>query len=129
VLLRLGEMIAQAECCASLARRAAAAQGGALHPKAVTRFEPAALAAMARVFARETALAVGEGGIRIAIGAGAETPPSTLASVLDLSQIHSAQAGLLADMDRVADALYGRSAGTPAAPDLPAAAALVGART
>lgn len=129
VLLRLGEMIAQAECCASLARRAAAAQGGALHPKAVTRFEPADLAAMARVFARETALAVGEGGIRIAIGAGAETPPSTLASVLDLSQIHSAQAGLLADMDRVADALYGRSAGTPAAPDLPAAAALVGART
>ncbi len=128
VLLRLGAMIAQAECCASLARRAAAAMNGTLHPKAVARFEPAALAAIARVFARETARGIGEDGMRLVIGAGAEAAASTLASALNLSQIHSAQGGLLADMDRVADALYGRDAGKPVQPAEPMAAATAGGR-
>jgi len=129
VLLRLGEMIAQAECCASLTRRAAAATSGTIHPKAVTRFEPSALAAMARVFARETALQVGEAGMRLVIGAGAEAIASTLASALNLSRIHSAQAGLLADMDRVGDALYARAVDRPVQPGLPLEVGTAGGRT
>ncbi len=128
VLLRLGEMIAQAECCASLARRAAAAAAGTLHPKAVTRFEPTSLAAVARVFARETALEIGESGMRWVIGAGSEGDASSLASALNLSRIHSAQAGLLADMDRVADALYGRAVEEPAQQAQPQSPAMAGAR-
>jgi hypothetical protein len=42
VLLRLGELIAYAECAGSLAARAAAALDGALPDKADQRFHPAA---------------------------------------------------------------------------------------
>jgi hypothetical protein len=71
---------------------------------------------MARVFARETALKVGETGLRLVIGASAESGASTLESALNLSLIHSAQAGLLADMDLVSDALYGRAVDDPVHP-------------
>jgi alkylation response protein AidB-like acyl-CoA dehydrogenase len=116
MLLRLGEMIAQTESCASLVRRAAAAAAGAMHPKAVMRFGPPTLAALARVHARETALQVGENGMRWVVGAGAEGGASELATALNLSEIHAAQHGLLADMDQVADALYERAVEQPARP-------------
>jgi alkylation response protein AidB-like acyl-CoA dehydrogenase len=104
VLLRLGELIAEAECAGALARRAQAAAEDRLPGKADRRFDPAALAAVSRVFARGAALKVAEEGLRWVIGAG-----SAGIAALPLDQVHAAQAGLIGDLDRVADALYGRA--------------------
>ena len=101
VLLRLGEVIARVECSASLVRRAA---NGAPDAKSAIRLAPAALAAAARLFARDAALHVVDEGIR---WAGAPT---------GVAQIHAAQAGLLADLDEVADAVYGRTPAPTAEP-------------
>jgi len=116
VLLRLGEMIAQVECAASLARRAAAAAAGELNPRASLRFSAPQLAAMARVFTRQTALQICTGGISLVVGAGDGASAPDLAERMQLAQVHAAQSGLLADMDLVADALYGRSTVAAAQP-------------
>ncbi len=109
ILLRLGELVAYAECAGALARRAEAAAAGALPDKADKRFEPAALAAVSRVFARDAAHKVAEEGLRWVAGAGTGTD---LAAALPLERVRAAQTGLLADMNLVADALYGREAGS-----------------
>ncbi len=110
ILLRVGEWIAYAECAATLARRAALAAEGRLHEKASDRFDPTALAAISRIFAREAALKVGEEGLRWVTGADgvsdAEMP--AFEAALGLSAIHRAQAGVVSDMDYVADVLYSR---------------------
>ncbi len=115
VLLRLGELIAHAECCASAAGRAAAAAAGTLDPRAHVRFDAATQAAIARIYARETALRIASDGLRLVCGASpngaAEAGP--LAAALRLPTIHAAQAGLLVDLGLVADSLYGRG-GVPA---------------
>jgi alkylation response protein AidB-like acyl-CoA dehydrogenase len=110
ILFRLGELIAFAECAEAFARRAAGAAQGQLSPKADTRFDAAALAAMSRVFAREAAIKVGEEGMRWLSGSAGVTEAEIgeFEKKLRLSDIHRAQAGLLPDMDRVADALYER---------------------
>jgi alkylation response protein AidB-like acyl-CoA dehydrogenase len=116
VLLRLGELIAFAESAGSLARRAALAAEGHLHEKANQRFDAAALAALSRVFAREAALKVAEQGLRLLVGAGGgeeaagEIAIQALEAELGMPAIHRAQAGLISDMDFVADVLYGRTA-------------------
>jgi alkylation response protein AidB-like acyl-CoA dehydrogenase len=111
VLLRLGELVAYTEAAGSLARRAAAAADGTLSPKADTTFTPVALAAISRIFARDAALKVGEEGLRWVRGAA---DPSTdlrlLEGTLRLDDIRAVQAGLIADMDYVADVLYDRNA-------------------
>jgi alkylation response protein AidB-like acyl-CoA dehydrogenase len=73
ILLRLGELIAYGECAGSLARRAARSAEGRLNEKASTRFDTAALAALARIFAREAAHKVAEEGLRWVTGAGGTT--------------------------------------------------------
>jgi alkylation response protein AidB-like acyl-CoA dehydrogenase len=115
ILLRAGEWIAYAECAGSLARRAALMAEGKLNEKTNQRFEPVALAAVSRIFAREAALRVAEEGLRWIIGAGGvpEADMAAFEAKLGLPAIHRAQAGLIADMDFVADVLYGRTA-TPA---------------
>jgi alkylation response protein AidB-like acyl-CoA dehydrogenase len=115
LLFRLGEMISLAEGAGSLARRAARAEEGKLHPKADTRFPADALAAVSRVFAREAALRVAEQGLRWVRGADGIGPAEVagLGAALGLPAIHAAQGGLLADMDHVADVLFGRAAGAP----------------
>ena len=115
VLLRLGELIAHAECCASAARRAAAAAAGSLDPRACVRFDAAAQAAIARIYARETALRIASDGLRLVCGASPNgaAEASSLAATLRLPTIHAAQAGLLIDLGLVADTLYGRD-GVPA---------------
>jgi alkylation response protein AidB-like acyl-CoA dehydrogenase len=110
VLLRLGELVAYAECAGALARRAEAAAAGALPDKADRRFEPAAIAAVSRVFAREAAYKVAEEGLRWVAGS---STGADLAAALPLERVRAAQTGLLADMTAVADALYGREAGSP----------------
>jgi alkylation response protein AidB-like acyl-CoA dehydrogenase len=108
VLLRLGSVVAQVEGAGAFARRAAAAASGELPEKAPHRLPAAALAAMSRANAREAALAVGTDGLRWLAG----TPAQDLAFAR-LPAIHAAQAGLLADLDAVADALYGVAPAPP----------------
>ena len=113
VLLRLGELIAAAEGAGCFAGRAAAALDGELPEKADHRFDGSALAAMSRVFARDAAQKVACDGLRWVAGAGgADGAP--LRSSLQIDAAFAAQEGLIADMDRVADALYGRSGASSA---------------
>jgi alkylation response protein AidB-like acyl-CoA dehydrogenase len=112
ILLRLGEWIAYAESAGSLARRAAGLAEGKLNEKTNRRFDATALAALSRVFAREAALKVAEDGLRWISGAGgvsdAEMP--AFETSLLLPAVHRAQAGLISDMDFIADVLYARAA-------------------
>ncbi len=109
VLLRLGELIAYAEAAAALVRRAVAAAEGGLPEKGDRRFDATGLAAVSRVFAREAALKVAEEGVRWVSGAADPGAAAQLVGTLPLEQVRAAQAGLLADMDTVADLLYDRS--------------------
>ena len=98
-------------------RRAGRGRGGARAPRGPggrgnalaqgrRRFGAAALGAMSRVNARDAALStVAAEGIRWVTGA--DGGDLELAERLGLPAIHAAQAGLLADMDAVADHLYG----------------------
>ena len=117
ILLRLGELITFAECAGSLARRAVRFAVGDLNDKTNKRFDATALAAMARVFAREAALKVAGEGMRLVVGAGgigdADLP--AFEAGLHLPAIHRAQAGWIADMDYVADVLWDRVGKTASA--------------
>jgi alkylation response protein AidB-like acyl-CoA dehydrogenase len=110
ILLRLGELIAWCEGAAALVRRAAAMADGTLDPRAPRRFDAAAQAALARVYAREAARKISGDGLAYLIGAGGggDDGGDALAATLGAPAIRRAQAGQLADLDRVADALYGR---------------------
>ncbi len=107
VLLRLGELIAWAECAAALSRRAAAAIENTLDPKADKRFPPETQCAIARVLARQAANKVASEGLALVIGADT-TEPVGLADAVNVAAIQKAQTGLIADMNDVADGLYGR---------------------
>ena len=112
VLLRLGELIAYAECAGSLSHRAALMAEGKLNEKANRRFDATALAALSRVFAREAALKVAEEGLRLIAGAGgvSDAEMTAFETGLGMAAIHRAQVGLIADMDYIADVLYNRAA-------------------
>lgn len=103
ILLRMGEWIAYAECAGALARRAARSAEGKLNEKANRRFDETVLAAISRIFAREASLRIAQDGSKWVTGAGGEAP------AMDFEALGRTQAGLLADMDLVADALYGRA--------------------
>jgi alkylation response protein AidB-like acyl-CoA dehydrogenase len=112
ILLRLGELLAYAECAGSLARRAGLMADNKLNEKANRRFDAPALAAISRTFAREAALKVAEDGLRWVIGAGgvSDTELPAFEASLGLPAVHRAQAGLISDMDYIADVIYGRAA-------------------
>jgi alkylation response protein AidB-like acyl-CoA dehydrogenase len=112
ILLRLGELIAYAECAGCLARRASLAADNQLHEKSNRRFDATALAALARVFARDAALKVAVDGLRWIVGAAGvnATDIASFESSLGLPAIHRAQGGLIEDMDYIADVLYNRAA-------------------
>ena len=121
VLFRVGELIAWAEAAGAFARRAAAALSGELPEKSDRRFAPEALATLSRIFAREAAMKVAMEGARWVVGAdgltgspGAVPPAAALGELqrsLGLEGIWQTQAGIVEDMDRAADAIYGRNAG------------------
>lgn len=104
VLFRLGELIAWVESAEVFAKRAAAALDGTSLEKTPKRFNGSQLACMARVFAREAAQKVAGDGSRYVAGAHDEP----VAVDLPLAAITAAQAGLISDMDHVADILYDR---------------------
>lgn len=117
ILLRLGELIAYAESAGSLARRAALMAENKINEKSNRRFDAATLAAISRIFAREAALKVAEEGLRWVVGgagiSSAELPAFDIS--IGLPAIHRAQAGLITDLDFVADVIYGRVAKRQAA--------------
>jgi len=112
ILLRLGELIAYAESAGSLARRASLLAENKLNEKASRRFDATGLAAVSRIFAREAALKVAEEGLRWVVGAGgvSDAELATFETALGMPAVHRAQAGLISDMDYVADVLYSRAA-------------------
>ena len=112
ILLRLGEWIAYAECAGSLARRAARSAENKLHEKANRRFDTTALSALSRIFARQAAFRVAAEGLCWLIAAGGvnDSEIPTFETSLQIPAVPRAQAGLLSDMDFIADVLYGRAA-------------------
>ncbi|MCK6549927.1 acyl-CoA dehydrogenase family protein [Myxococcota bacterium] len=108
VLFRIGELVAWAECGEALVRRAARMKKGELSPKTDHRFDAPALAAMSRVYARMTALKLVEDGLTWILGAADDVPGdlAALEKALGMDAIRRAQTGLVADMDRVRDAIY-----------------------
>ena len=111
ILLRLGEWIAFAESAGCMARRAARMAEGKANEKANERFDKSGFAALSRIFAREAAMKVAEEGLRWVTGAGGVTDAEMGAfeTALGLPAVHRVQAGLIADMDSVADVLYHRT--------------------
>jgi alkylation response protein AidB-like acyl-CoA dehydrogenase len=104
ILFQLGVLIAQAEGAAAFARRAQRALAKELNPKAVKVLKPPALAAASRVYARGAALTIATGAVRLVAGSNG----GELTADIDFPAIHGAQAGLMADMQTVAEALYAR---------------------
>lgn len=116
VLFRLGELIAYAETAAIFAETVTS------HPTEAIKLDVPTRQAMARIHAREAALKIATDGLRWAIGAR-EAPRSdsvvggqndsdhsadsgqALADSLGLPAIYQAQAGLIDDMDFVAEKL------------------------
>jgi alkylation response protein AidB-like acyl-CoA dehydrogenase len=109
IMFRLGELIAHTEGAASLARRAVRAAKGTLNVKAHARFTPENLAALSRISTRDSALRIITEGARWIGGLTAESEASNLEIKMFAPQIYRAQAGLIQDMDYVADVLYGRN--------------------
>ena len=108
ILFRLGELIAFAEGAASLAKRAARAAKGDLNEKAYRRFSPEALAAISRIYARETAMKIVSEGAHWMGSLLPESDGGNLGARLRLPEIFRTQEGLIQDMDYVADVLYER---------------------
>jgi alkylation response protein AidB-like acyl-CoA dehydrogenase len=110
ILLRLGVLISYAECAAALARRAARAADGRLSAKSDRRFDAPALAVVSRVFARNAATLVADEGLQWVRGADgvSDTDLASFEAAVGLAAIHHSQAGLLKDMDTIADVLYDR---------------------
>ena len=109
ILFRLGELIAFCEGAEVFAQRAAAAQTDSAHEKSLHRFDADAFAAMSRVYAREAAARVALDGSRWVAGAADPGSPAVAAVAnIPTAAIQAAQAGLVTDMDYVADALYDR---------------------
>ena len=85
-----------------------------LKDKADRRFDAKGLAVLCRVFARDAALKVADEGVRLVIGAadapssGGTVDPAVLVASMPLDAVRACQSGLIADMDAVADLLYGR---------------------
>ena len=108
ILFRLGTFIAKAEGALAMVDRAAGARDHTLDDRQHRRFGPDALAAIARVHARDVALEVALEGLRWVRGANGVTDAELPAfeAGLNLGAIQRAQEGLLDDMGLVADALY-----------------------
>ncbi|MBK8481341.1 MAG: acyl-CoA dehydrogenase family protein [Proteobacteria bacterium] len=110
VLFRVGELVAFVEAAGAFARRAARAAEGELPEKTDRRFDATVLATMSRVFARKVALKVVLEGPQWVAGADGlpDSEGPAFAQRCGLAAVQGAQRGLIADMDRVADALYQR---------------------
>ena len=110
ILLRIGELVAWAECTGSMARRAVRATEGTLHDKADKTFDPETLATLSRIYAREAAMKVGQDGLKWILGADTLTSEEIKAfeQTLNLIDIYQTQTGLIDDMNKICDVIYER---------------------
>jgi alkylation response protein AidB-like acyl-CoA dehydrogenase len=111
ILFKLGELIAHAEGSASLARKAARAAQGKLNSKAHPRFNAESLALFSRIAARDASMKIVSECVRWIESLIPDSEALNLEKKMFIPQIYRAQAGMLQDMDCVADVLYGRNAG------------------
>jgi alanine dehydrogenase len=110
VLFRIGELAATTETAVVFAQAADREMAGRRFEKSLTRFTGDALAAMSRVFARESAQKVALDGARWVAGAlEANSPVLAGLDGIPAAAIRAVQAGLVADMGLVADVLYDRT--------------------
>jgi alkylation response protein AidB-like acyl-CoA dehydrogenase len=99
VLMRLGEYTCLAETSASFCRGSAKEQ----YSKGV-KFDRDCWQAMSRIYARNSALRIAEEGIKLVLGYGSGSA-SDLSRDVRLSEIMDKQAGMVTDMDLVAEKL------------------------
>jgi alkylation response protein AidB-like acyl-CoA dehydrogenase len=111
ILFKLGELIAHAEGSASLVRKAARAAQGKLNSKAHSRFNAENLAVFSRIAARDASIKIVSECVRWVESLISDSDALNLEKKMFIPQIYRAQAGMLQDMDLVADILYGRNAG------------------
>ncbi len=108
ILMRLGELIAYGEGADAVTRRAITMAEGKLHEKADKRFNAGALALISRIYAREAAMKVAADGLKWIVGAEGVGEIAKFEQAIRLSAINRAQAGLLMDMDALANIVYAR---------------------
>jgi alkylation response protein AidB-like acyl-CoA dehydrogenase len=99
ILFRLGEWVALAESAATFARYAADDRAK------VSGWSPETVRAMSRIYARDAALRVATEGLRWVYGAVENANLGELEAAMNVSAVHGAQRGLLADMDLVTQSL------------------------
>jgi alkylation response protein AidB-like acyl-CoA dehydrogenase len=100
VLFRLGELAMQAETAAALSRAASGTPLGPRPPAPIHK-------AMARIYAREAAATVAHEGVKWLRGCDAKDDAVTLERALGVPDIDAGWAGLVADLDSVAQHLCG----------------------
>ncbi len=109
VLFKLGELMAEAEASAALGRRAARAAEGGLPPKSDARFDAGGIGDVSRAHARRVAQQVAGEGVALIVAAADTIDVAALRAAVGTDKVLAAQAGGLADLDRVADVIYGRA--------------------
>jgi len=111
VLFQLGELMTRAEIAANFALYAAGRGAEKYEPC----FAPKAIKAMSRICAREAALDILAGAVRLVRGMDAvsDQAMAELERGLQSSAIHASAKGLLADLDLVAKAIVEQDAAKP----------------
>jgi len=109
VLFKIGELMAETEASAALVRRAVRAAAGELPEKSARRFDAAGIGDVSRAHARRVAQRVADEGVALVVGADGATDVAVLTSAVGTARVLAAQAGGVADLNRVADLIYGRA--------------------
>jgi alkylation response protein AidB-like acyl-CoA dehydrogenase len=111
VLFQLGELMSRAEIAANFARYAA----GRAPEKYQPFFAPNVVKVMSRISARETALDVLAGAVRLVRGMDAvdDSAMAEFERALQSSAIHASAKGLMADLEIVAKAIVEQDAARP----------------
>jgi len=106
VMFNLADMMTHVEVGVAMARKTAALARDPKAKKAVSERSQV----MSRIFARDVARIVGTNAMNIALGSGAldEAAVAGFKEKLPLDALLYNQAGLLADMDKAADIIFGR---------------------
>ncbi len=111
VLFQLGELMTRAEIAANFARYAAGRGAAKYEPF----FAPKAVGTMSRICAREAALDIVAGAVRLVRGMDAveDAAMADFERALQVPAIHAAAKGLMADLDVVAKAIVEQDAARP----------------
>jgi alkylation response protein AidB-like acyl-CoA dehydrogenase len=111
VLFQLGELMTRAEIAANFARYAAGRGAAKYEPF----FAPKAVKTMSRICAREAAIDIVAGAVRLVRGMDAveDVAMADFERALQVPAIHAAAKGLMADLDAVSKAIVEQDAAKP----------------